>query len=75
MKIYEEAVVPNEELGGIMKLLGQVVHFNKCHYRVESVEFDSIKGRPLTLVRVHFRPHIHPVEEVHPLPLAFTPKP
>ena len=75
MKIYQEAVVPNEELDGIFKLIGKVVHFNKCHYQVSSVECDPMKGHPMTLVRVHFSPHIHPVEEFHLLPLAITPKP
>ena len=75
MKIYQEAVVPNEDLEGIFKLIGQVVHFNKCYYQVCSVDCDPMKGHPLTLVRVHFSPHIHPVNEVYPLPLAFTPQP
>ena len=57
MNIYKEAVIPNEDVNKFIQLIGEVVHFNKCHYFVSGVDFDPCKGYPFTKVRVHFKPH------------------
>lgn len=70
MNIYKEFVIPKDKAGDAFKLIGEVVHFNKCHYFVSSVDCNELKvHKEFVSVRVHFSPHEFDAStEVNPFP-------
>lgn len=58
MNIYKEFVIPREKVGEVFKLIGDVVHFNKCYYFVSAVDCDEMKiHKEFMNVKVHFSPY------------------
>lgn len=56
MIVYYEAVIEQSELNNVLKLIGEIVFFNKCHYRVFSVESDHLKISNTYKIKVGFEP-------------------